>query len=67
MANIASLFLALMYDFIPWITASNLLFHDFEKAFTGQIINPDDLIIKEQIGEGECQFHSYLVMAIDII
>ena len=41
--------------FILHIVASDLLFHDFNKAFNGQIINPNDLIIKEQIGEGEGQ------------
>ena len=29
------------------------MLHEFEKAFAGEIINPNDLIIKEQIGEGE--------------
>ena len=29
------------------------MLYEFEKAFAGQIINPDDLLIKEKIGEGE--------------
>ena len=33
--------------------ASNPIFRDFEKTFSGQVINPSDLTIKEQIGEGE--------------
>lgn len=36
-----------------FIVATNPVFRDFEKTFSGQIINPKDLIIKEQIGEGE--------------
>ena len=35
------------------ILVSDTLFHEFEKAFGGEIINPHDLIIKEQIGEGK--------------
>ena len=35
------------------LVASNPVFRDFEKTFSDQIINPKDLIIKEQIGEGE--------------
>ena len=38
---------------IPCVLAYNLLFRNFEKTFTGQIIDPNDLVIKEQIGEGE--------------
>ena len=40
------------YIFLDTIVASNVL-HKFEEAFAGEIINPCDLIIKEQIGEGE--------------
>ena len=36
-----------------FIVASNPAFRDFEKTFSNQIIDPKDLIIKEQIGEGE--------------
>lgn len=43
-----------MLTFVLSVTASNPLFQSFEKSFAGQIIDPDDLIIKEQIGQGEC-------------
>ena len=36
-----------------FIVASNPVFHEFKQKFSGQIINPTDLVIKEQIGEGE--------------
>lgn len=49
------------------IIASDLLFHDFNKTFNGQIINPNDLIIKEQISEGECQISSYNYILIHAI
>ena len=32
------------------------MFHNFEKTFSGEIIDPDNLTIKEQIGEGEFMF-----------
>ena len=51
---------------------SNRLFHEFEKAFADEIINPCDLIIKEQIGKGKYLFiqlehNKYIIMIIDVI
>ena len=50
-----------MCMFVTFVTVSNPLFQSFEKNFAGQIINPNDLIIKEQIGQGEYNCaHSYI-------
>ena len=34
------------------MVASERLFHEFEEAFAGEIVNPRDLIINEEIGKG---------------
>ena len=35
------------------MVVSDRNFHEFEEAFADEIVNPCDLIIKEQIGEGK--------------
>ena len=50
-----------MCMFVTFVTVSNPLFQSFEKNFAGQIINPNDLIIKEQIGQGKYNCaHGYI-------
>ena len=50
LVNLKIIFICFMHYYT--VVASDV-FYEFEKAFAGQIINPDDLLIKEKIGEGE--------------
>ena len=56
----ASYSILLMVHF-TYITASNPIFRNFEKTFSGQVIDPCDLTIKEQIGEGEFVYISLII------
>ena len=58
----ASYSILLMFHFTHFI-ASNPLFRNFEKTFSGQVIDPCNLTIKEQIGEGElmCTYLLYFL------
>ena len=31
---------------------------EFKRAFAGEVINPNDLIMKEELGEGEYLLHN---------
>lgn len=57
------------YLFLSYLIAFNLLFRDFERTFTGQIIDPNDLIIKEQIGEGELAYkkRNYVMIILAVL
>ena len=46
-------YVSYFYSFNVLAITSNPIFRDFETTFSSQVISPNDLIIKEQIGEGE--------------
>ena len=48
----------MIIHFVPCIIVPFSMLREFEKTFAGEIINPNDLIIKEQIGEGEYLLHN---------
>ena len=49
-----------LYDhlFCPYIIGASSMLPEFKRAFAGEVINPNDLIMKEELGEGEYLLHN---------